>query len=585
MIARLFSLRGHPSHAVAKTFAAFALACGLSVSARAQIGSGWTPTTEAIQEIQTSSGCTATSLPAGSGVGGVFSVPSGSGRSEYRFQDLSSTVLEQFQGDVTVNSVSTTGRITMKQTFGPEPSTPWSLIAIRPISGGTSWQIYDVENGTTLLNHYVLGSTIRINTIYNPLGGAGNVTDDIYINGSHAEQLANGTGPNYNKIGCYVSSSGSGPATFTWENVLFWTGGTINGGTPVPVDTPYFSPVAGIYTSAQSVTLATTTSGATIRYTTDGSTPSETRGTLYAGAIPIGSTTTINAIAYESGQTDSAVSTSVYTIVQAATPTFSPPAGTYTSAQSVAISSTTSGASISYTTDGSTPTETHGTVVSNGGTVLVSTNTTLKAIAFESGYADSNVGTAIYTITPPAATPTFGPGTGTYTSAQSVAISSTTSGASISYTTDGSTPTETHGTVVSNGGTVLISTNTTLKAIAFESGYTDSTVGTAIYTITPPAAQPTFSPPAGTYTSGQSVAISTTTPGASINYTTDSSPPTETHGTPYTVPVSISTTTTLKAMAFESGYTDSTVASGIYTISAPIPTMPRVQGSDGNRQP
>ena len=41
---------------------------------------------------------------------------------------------------------------------------------------------------------------------------------------------------------------------------------------------------------------------------------------------------------------------------QAATPTFSPAAGTYSGAQSVTISDATSGATIYYTTNGTTPT-------------------------------------------------------------------------------------------------------------------------------------------------------------------------------------------------------------------------------------
>ena len=56
---------------------------------------------------------------------------------------------------------------------------------------------------------------------------------------------------------------------------------------------PAFSPAAGTYTSAQTVTLSTTTSGASIRYTTDGSTPTETAGTLYSAPITVSSTTTI----------------------------------------------------------------------------------------------------------------------------------------------------------------------------------------------------------------------------------------------------------------------------------------------------
>src|SRR5580700_8743287 len=78
---------------------------------------------------------------------------------------------------------------------------------------------------------------------------------------------------------------------------------------------PTFSPGGGTYTSSQSVTITSATSGALIRYTTDGSTPSETAGTLYSGtAVSIGSTTTLNAIAYETGFTDSAVTSGTYTI-------------------------------------------------------------------------------------------------------------------------------------------------------------------------------------------------------------------------------------------------------------------------------
>jgi len=66
--------------------------------------------------------------------------------------------------------------------------------------------------------------------------------------------------------------------------------------------------VAGTYSSAQSVTISTTTTGASIRYTTDGvTTPTETVGTLYSSAITVSATTTIKAIAYKNGMSDSTV--------------------------------------------------------------------------------------------------------------------------------------------------------------------------------------------------------------------------------------------------------------------------------------
>jgi hypothetical protein len=111
-----------------------------------------------------------------------------------------------------------------------------------------------------------------------------------------------------------------------------------------------------------SVTLSTTTAGASIRYTTDGTTPTSSTGTLYAGPVPISATTTFRAIAYKSGMADSSVSTAGYTYTPptVASPTFSPTPGTFVGSTSVTIASTTSGASIRYTTDGSTPTSSVG---------------------------------------------------------------------------------------------------------------------------------------------------------------------------------------------------------------------------------
>ncbi|HTB81244.1 MAG TPA: chitobiase/beta-hexosaminidase C-terminal domain-containing protein, partial [Opitutaceae bacterium] len=172
------------------------------------------------------------------------------------------------------------------------------------------------------------------------------------------------------------------------------------GSAPQQAAAPTFSPAAGTYTSAQSVTISTSTGGASIRYTTDGSTPSETAGTLYSGPIGISSTTTLKAIAYESGFTDSPVTSGTYTlnitVSQAAAPSFNPAAGTYASAQNVAITTSTGGASIRYTTDGSAPTESHGTVYSSP--VSISSDTTLQAIAYESGFTDSTISSGTYTI-------------------------------------------------------------------------------------------------------------------------------------------------------------------------------------------
>ena len=76
---------------------------------------------------------------------------------------------------------------------------------------------------------------------------------------------------------------------------------------------PTFSPVGGTYTEAQSVTISCTTEGASIYYTTDGSTPTTTNSTLYEGEIAISKTTTLKAIASD-GTNTSSVAEATYTI-------------------------------------------------------------------------------------------------------------------------------------------------------------------------------------------------------------------------------------------------------------------------------
>src|SRR5262249_16691651 len=116
-------------------------------------------------------------------------------------------------------------------------------------------------------------------------------------------------------------------------------------------------------------------------------------------------------------------------------------------------------------------------------------------------------------------------------------------------------------------GPVALTVTTTLKAIAFAAGMTDSAVASGTYTVSNGAvATPSFNPAPGAYT--QPVSISTTTPGATIRYTTDGSTPTETAGTVYSGPISLAATTTIKAIAFESGFVDSAVASGTYTVAS-----------------
>jgi uncharacterized repeat protein (TIGR03803 family) len=354
---------------------------------------------------------------------------------------------------------------------------------------------------------------------------------------------------------------------------------------PPIVAAPFFSPAAGIFANTQSVTMTSATTDATIRYTTDGSTLTESYGTIYSGPVTIATTTTLNAIAYKAGLADSPVTSGTYSILpQAAAPTFSPAAGTYTSGQTVAISTATSGASIQYTTDGTTPSETNGTLYS--GPVTINRTTNFQAIAYETGYADSAVTSAVYSVLQ-VTTPVLNPDGGSGYAPFPVTMNTATPGATIRYTVDGTIPTETNG-IIYNGSPLVLTNSTLVQAIAYESGYADSYVAVGSYYVSQPilGPPPYFDPQPGTYASAQTVSISDslTQYGARINYTTDGTTPTETHGQTYSGPITVGTTTTISAIAYGVyGFTDSLVTSGTYTISYSTPGWAlRDFNGDGN---
>lgn len=184
----------------------------------------------------------------------------------------------------------------------------------------------------------------------------------------------------------YMTGTGArDSASYTWTR-----------GTTATVATPVFSPAGGTFSSAQSVTLSTSTAGASIRYTLDGSTP--TAGSmLYAGAFSVAAPgNTVKAIALKSGMNNSAVASAVFTINQVQTvanPVFAPGGGTYTSAQTVRLSSATTGATIWYSVNGGAQQQ-----YSDAAPISVGANATLSAVARKSGMSDSAPVSASYTI-------------------------------------------------------------------------------------------------------------------------------------------------------------------------------------------
>jgi pectate lyase len=254
---------------------------------------------------------------------------------------------------------------------------------------------------------------------------------------------------------------------------------------------------------------------------------------------------------------------------KAEAPVFTPAPGTYTGSQLVAMSTTTLGATIVYTTDGSAPScvKQHGTVYS--APIELSRDTTLRAMACALLRGESVITKGVYVIKPreTVATPVFDPAAGTYLAAQSVTLSVATAGASIRYTTDGTPASCATGTVYS--GAIEVASSITLSAIGCAAEKIDSAVATAGYVITPPATAPVFDPAPGAYVGTQNISLSSATAGAWFRYTTDGSEPSCESGNSYDAPIAIANSLTLKAVACAANYSDSAVTSGGYDITAP----------------
>ena len=275
-----------------------------------------------------------------------------------------------------------------------------------------------------------------------------------------------------------------------------------------------------------------------------------------------------------------------------ATPTFSPAAGAYTSAQNVTISTTTTGATIYYTTDGSEPT-TNSSVYSSA--IPVSSTTTIKAIAVAAGYDNSSVATATYTIvsiehegtqadpyTVADARTAIDAGTGTQGVYATGIVSAIPTDYSASYKNITFNFVDVAGDTdflqayrcggdeaadVQVGDVVVVYGNLTKYGTTYEFAQ-----GCELISLTHPTAAveaPIFSPEGGVYTTPQSVNFAVAAPtmeGYTFYYTLDGTEPT-TESTLYTGPIEVSTTTTIKAIAVKGGEV-SLVTTATYAILA-----------------
>jgi Chitobiase/beta-hexosaminidase C-terminal domain/Fn3 associated len=283
-----------------------------------------------------------------------------------------------------------------------------------------------------------------------------------------------------------------------------------------------------------------------------------------------------------SGSSSSAVPTPIPTVE---TPVVNPAGGTFDVVQYIQITCATPGSVIRYTTNGTIPSESSGTIINPGLSVAVSNTQTIRALAYKSGYTNSRIAEANFVISSTVANTEFSVSGGTYPDAVNVAISCATSGVTIRYTTDGNKPSRLIGTIYT-GTPIQINqssdgTPTEIKAIAYKEGCIDSSISSASYLITGYVKEPVFTPASESQPSAFSFSLFSLTAGSVIRYTIDGNDPTRSSGIIYnaSVPV-VEPGVLVKAIAYVPSWnptSDSQVVLSNYTIdgsvSAPICTL------------
>ncbi len=342
------------------------------------------------------------------------------------------------------------------------------------------------------------------------------------------------------------------------------------------------------------VTMETSTEGASIYYTTDGTVPTE-KSTKYSEPVEFKKDATVKAIAIKKGLENSPVSVATVSIkektitetkIEYIDKTYCS-AVNFTSQATedgvkVTMETSTEGASIYYTTDGTAPTAESKKYSES---VEFTKDATVKAIAVKTGIENSPVSVATVSIKEKTIIETkIEYVDKTYCSAVTftsqptedgvkVTMETSTEGASIYYTTDGTAPTAES---KKYSESVEFTKDATVKAIAVKTGIENSPVSVATVSIKEKTIIETKTEyvdktycSAVTFMSqatedGVKVTMETSTEGAAIYYTTDGTIPTE-KSTKYSEPVEFTKDATVKVIAVKTGIENSPVS--VATVS------------------
>lgn len=318
--------------------------------------------------------------------------------------------------------------------------------------------------------------------------------------------------------------------------------------------------------------------GATIRYTMDGSDPSdmENKAVLVGENVLIqgdaGSVVTLKVYATKTNYSDSDVGYYLYSISSYGGGIYADKedGSTVKNGEVIHLNTDVSSASIYYTVDGSAPSESS----TKGSSVTISgspgENVVVSAIAVSSGTEKSiSFATFTYTIMNRLAAPTASvPDGAVFTKVGYVSL--TSESGKIYYTIDGSEP-----STASNlyRGAIEIQESLQIKAIAVDDGYESSEVRSFSYAFASQVETPQASYASGELEMGTEISFSCATEGASLYYRTDGIEPDPSNKNGielYTGPIVVDRATTFKVIAVKDRMQNSKVVTVAYTVREPI---------------
>lgn len=238
---------------------------------------------------------------------------------------------------------------------------------------------------------------------------------------------------------------------------------------------PVINPWGGTFEEPLFVSLETMTQGAQIRYTLDGSLPSQSSA-LYESPIAISVNTTINAYATMFEHNPSNYVSAQF-LFQVHDPVLSPDGGVFTEATEVTLTCPTPEAQIRYTMDGSEP-DLESPLYNQAIILSLDSSVTIKARAFRDGWNQSATVSEAYVVTGSLAMPVISPASGVFYAPAIVSMVTASESAEIRYTLDGSEPNETSLLYIAP---FTISESTTVKSKAVRPDWVSSQVAETVY--------------------------------------------------------------------------------------------------------